>query len=120
VAKFFGTPQMNVLRGNVNYDSRSVEIDCYGSVLLGIRPDSASLAPAEMNDLTLVGNVASFASLGNATLVNVDLDGQEVQFKLAGQHEFTNNQALEVSVAQDVIHYFDVKSGKKLENAKVG
>ncbi|QBO35092.1 ABC transporter ATP-binding protein [Periweissella cryptocerci] len=119
VAKFFGTPQMNVLRGYMN-PQHKLELSPDGAFLFGIRPDSVYLTARQTNDLALAGQVSSYASLGNATLVNVQMADQAVQFKLQGQHTFNHNQSLVVHVPQHAVHYFDAATGSVLTATKVG
>lgn len=119
VAKFFGTPQMNILAGNVT-QQQQLELASNGQFLFGIRPDSVKLAPNAADDLALTGQVASYASLGNSTLVNVTMAEQNIQFKLNGQHTFKPKQTLVVHVPKKAVHYFDATTGQVITATKAG
>lgn len=122
VAKFFGTPQMNVLPGVTDWQNHEVVIDTpYDpDALVGIRPEAAQLTPSSVDDLPIEFWVNTVTQIGSETLLFGTINGREesLQFKIAGQHDITAQQFIMLYVPRTALHYFDL-TGKMLATVGV-
>src|SRR5213592_3155167 len=125
VARFVGTPGMNVLqgRGKGIGDGGRV-IDCgglsvpvalehyEGEILLGVRPEHVSLCAVEQGAGDAAVRVVE--SLGAETLVHLDVGGQTLVAKLPGMVELHVGDRVGVNLDRRRLHLFD-GAGERLE-----
>ena len=121
VARFCGSPPMNVLAGKVTdgvfaHASGSVPVAGSaprGPVTLGFRPEHAALVEPGA-DGSFAGEVYVVEPLGNETLVAVDVAGVVVNVRAAA--EFTAAIGQRCAVRPDLrhLHLFDAETGDAL------
>ena len=125
VARFIGSPGMNVLHGQgrgmgegggvVDCGGLSVPValEHYeGEILLGVRPEHVSLCAVEQG----VGDAAVrvVEPLGAETLVQLDVGGQTLVAKLPGMVELHVGDSVGVNLDRRRLHLFD-GAGERLE-----
>ncbi|MCB1908834.1 MAG: sn-glycerol-3-phosphate ABC transporter ATP-binding protein UgpC [Rhodocyclaceae bacterium] len=123
VARFIGTPAMNVLDACVSDAGDRVEVALGETALqlpiaagaalrgrpvkLGMRPED--LVPADGDDAILSGPVSLVESLGEVTNVYVDVAGaaEPVVAKLAGTRQFRRGETIRLAADPGSMHLFD-------------
>ena len=127
VAGFVGSPQMNllVLKCQENFailgDSR-VYLPALPTVppeiVLGIRPEHVSFAEGtQASETTIKGEVYLVENLGMQNLISVRVKGLEsvtVRVLLPGDRKW-NSDIVELIFPPRLIHWFDVKTGDRLQ-----
>lgn len=112
VAKFFGTPKMNVIPGVTDWKNHGVVVDTPfdPDALVGIRPEAAHLRPQNPDDLPIEFWVENMTQIGPETLLFGTINGRDeaVQFKIAGNADIPAQQFITIYVARAVLHYFDL------------
>jgi len=123
VARFCGSPPMNVLQGAVDDGAFSnpsgrVPIDAphRGPVRLGFRAEHAELIAPGAKD-ALAGEIYVVEPLGNETLVTVKVDGELVNLRMPAGFGPAPGEACAVRPFPDRVHLFDVGSGDALTTA---
>ncbi len=138
VARFIGTPPMNLLTGalhrederyRVVSDGASVSLprswnpilDAYGKaqVILGIRPDAMRPDSSMRGEGVVTGEVANVEPLIGETLITLRLGGSEVLTAAleAGAEGFVAGEAVQLGVMTDGIGLFDAETGESLQPA---
>lgn len=126
VAKFIGSPSMNIIdvdiisggdTATVRFDSQqkvefpfSVPNDLTGaSGQLGIRPEDFILA--DENDAYISGEVLFVESLGEVTLLHIDVPNHKetVVAKLPGIVDLRKGEVIHLKVESNKMHLFDTK-----------
>jgi multiple sugar transport system ATP-binding protein len=123
VARFCGSPPMNVLRGEVAdggfaHAAGRVPLAAAvrGPVQMGFRPEHVELvAPGEPG--TLAGEIYVVEPLGNETLVSVRVDGELLNVRAAATFDRPVGERCGVRPAASHIHLFDTDSGDALAEA---
>lgn len=117
VAKFIGSPAMNVVQvaDNVDYlllpdGSNISHPDQKGRKrikYMGVRPEHLRVGNSENNLLT--GVVSFVENLGEVTLVYIECECSEepIVAKLQGSKEFIKGEAISLSAEMKRLHYFD-------------
>ncbi|MEO1016642.1 MAG: TOBE domain-containing protein, partial [Pseudomonadota bacterium] len=116
VARFIGSPSMNMLEGTVNGGRLSApgiegtEVAApAGPVVVGIRPDD--LVVADGAGLELVGRVVVVEPLGPEALVYVNVAGQELIGKSPGRKLPGIGREVSLRVAPNRLHLFNANTG---------
>lgn len=104
VARFVGTPPMNLLEGAAG-DGR----------LLGIRPEDIALGPGGME-----AAIETVEYLGADTILACRAGGQRVLVRLAGQSALKAGARVGLTWAPAARHLFDKASGRRLDGAADG
>jgi multiple sugar transport system ATP-binding protein len=121
VARFCGSPPMNVLQGEIadgafrHAGGRLPLSDAphRGPVQLGFRPEHAELtAPGEPG--TLPGEIYVVEPLGNETLVGVRVDGALINARVSAGFDLPVGQRCGVAVAPAHAHLFHPESDEAL------
>ena len=125
VARFIGSPGMNVLHGQgrgmgegggvVDCGGLSVPValEHYeGEILLGVRPEHVSLCAVEQGAGDAAVRVVE--PLGAETLVHLDVGGQTLVAKLPGMVELHVGDRVGVNLDRRRLHLFD-GAGERLE-----
>ncbi|MBE9118180.1 ABC transporter ATP-binding protein [Lusitaniella coriacea LEGE 07157] len=123
VAGFVGSPQMNLLtlrcEGQQAFlgDFRIALPDFsnpLSSVVMGIRPDDVSLATPEETQ-TVQGEVFLTEGLGKENLISIRIDGSDTNIRalLPADRAWEGNKVT-LALLPEKIHWFDVKSGERL------
>jgi multiple sugar transport system ATP-binding protein len=102
VAQFIGMPQMNLLPAKLMPDSPK------GASEVGIRPEHLTLCP--INDSPLKGNVELVESLGNETLIHINLGLATESAVIVRQYTRTDLKIGDVAAFTwdaNHMHYFD-------------
>lgn len=131
VAKFVGSPAMNLLEGTVETHGSAQVLNVspklsiplppgYAAngqaVTLGIRPENITIGEGlNENCLVLDARVDLVEPTGADTLVIFDLVGKEVTARTAPTAKISAGQTLKFGFSQDNFHLFDTKSGNRLE-----
>ncbi len=123
VARFIGSPAMNILSGRivqsgsqtrVALGERSIDVPIPSSdtlkgqaISLGVRPEDLHLAVGE--DYLFSGTAHFVEQLGEVTNVYLQVDGAEdtVVIKIGGVQNFEKGQTVRVSAASDKLHLFN-------------
>jgi multiple sugar transport system ATP-binding protein len=121
VARFCGSPPMNVIDGEVadtvfRHASGAVKLpdgSVRGPVKLGFRPEHAEIAAPGTAD-ALAGEIYVVEPLGNETLVTVRADGQLLNVRAPATFDRPVGEACTVRPAAGCVHLFDTQSGEAL------
>ncbi len=124
VAKFIGSPAMNILPGAVTATGKATSVALPGGsiakmpiatdaglkgkpVSLGVRPEDLTLA--EGNDAIITGTISLVESLGEVTLLYIDAGsgGEPVVAKLPGTRNFRRGETVRLAASADKLHLFD-------------
>lgn len=114
VAQFIGMPQMNLLPAKLMPDSPK------GASEVGIRPEHLTLCP--INDSPLKGNVELVESLGNETLIHINLGLATESAVIVRQYTRTDLKIGDVAAFTwdaNHMHYFD-EQGEILKHTAQG
>ena len=98
VARFVGTPPMNLMDGAGE------------GRMLGVRPEDITLAPGGMD-----AAVESVEYLGADTILSCKAGGQRVLVRLAGQSALQPGARVALNWAPHARHLFDKASGRRLD-----
>ena len=132
VARFIGTPSMNVLTATVGADCRLAgagfslappphffaALKGYAgrTVLVGLRPEH--LAEPRTHDwpgtATVRGAIDIIEATGPEVIVHVRVGNEALVAKLAARHELRYGESLELDVNCNAMHLFDPASEKRL------
>ncbi|GLO62954.1 alpha-glucoside transport ATP-binding protein AglK [Vibrio sp. MACH09] len=124
VARFIGSPAMNILpaelvaageSGTVKFSNGNHAVfphSCPETLLnqqlqVGIRPEDFELATEEESFVT--GQVLFVESLGEVTLLHIEVEGQEepIVAKLPGIINQSKGQTIHLKASSDTLHLFD-------------
>lgn len=123
VAKFIGTPPMNILRladgpgGAViaGLDNPPILPDRSGTDLcLGIRPEDISLVAKD----GLAATVKSAEYLGADSIIDCDLGGQILAVRVQGKVRMTPETPVQVAWPSASTHFFDAASGQRRDDLR--
>lgn len=125
VAEFIGSPQMNILTGELleNNGRRVVQIGDQqlavgptsvkpgNKVLLGVRPEHLEICdePADIS-----GKVDVIDPLGSDTMLLCKIGDQEFSARIPADHPVFSGQDIHFRVEQRRLHLFDAASGLRL------
>jgi len=123
VAKFVGSPPMNILSGTINADgirTRAGTItghfgEIQGAVQVGFRPESVSLADPTSIDAQLQGSVYSLEPLGNELIVAVMAADEIIHVRVNPDLQLEVGQNLGLRVADNKVHLFTSGEGTRIE-----
>jgi multiple sugar transport system ATP-binding protein len=123
VARFIGSPSMNLLPGTIGPDGTSVTLaggesialaapaDHRGDVLVGIRPEHLSPA-GDGTGLTL--EAGTVESTGSETIVEGRVGAEKVIALVRQRLPIARGEAVRLRVAPETIHLFDAVSGLRI------
>jgi len=132
VASFIGSPPMIFFDGNMIKDGAAIDTEYFSleiskltdekifdeisisDVKIGIRPDSLELLKKYDRD-QFQGKIIMIEPLGNRWIFHLDVEGKEIKVELAGDHDFTEGETVNLKLDRESIHVFDGKTGKRLE-----
>ncbi|TWF44011.1 ABC transporter ATP-binding protein [Neorhizobium alkalisoli] len=126
VARFIGSPRINVLAGEIDGSGRAVllgrafDLDiappAHGKVQLAFRPHDAGLCNADTAQL--VGTISHIENLGSDILIHLALPGSEEPVIIRESHETAIHRRLGDSVGLKLdskkLLVFDETTGKRL------
>jgi multiple sugar transport system ATP-binding protein len=126
VARFCGSPPMNVLDGEVadgafRHAAGTLRLRgaaARGTVKLGVRPEHLELVDTG-RDGALAGEVYVVEPLGNETLVTVRVDGELLNVRAPAAFDRPVGERVGVRPAQGQVHLFDAASGDALAASEV-
>ena len=129
VARFIGSPQMNIVNGRIETEDGVPIFRAPGwqlalaapyaemagrEVALGFRPDQVSLAKAgDANAITGIAQVVE--PTGTETLISLEVDGKPILAVLRERVEVELDQPLSLAVSPNRVHLFDLQSGKRID-----
>ncbi|WP_349533174.1 ABC transporter ATP-binding protein [Leuconostoc citreum] len=112
VAKFFGTPKMNVIPGVTDWQNHGVAINTPfdPDALVGIRPQAAHVTQENKDDLAISLWLASMTYIGSDTLLFGTINNRDetVQFKIKGMANLSPQQYVTIYVSREDLYYFDL------------
>ncbi|HYK82795.1 MAG TPA: ABC transporter ATP-binding protein [Gemmatimonadales bacterium] len=123
VARFVGSPGMNVLagQGRPTKDGTSI-VDCggwsvpvpledyEGEIHLGVRPEHVTLCAADQGTVTTV--VRTVEPLGPDTLVRLDAGGQAIIARVGGIPDLRPGDRVGVRLGREHLHLFDAAGAR--------
>jgi len=123
VARFVGSPGMNVLHGSAVERKGAMRIDCggglsvpvalsefEGQVQLGVRPEHVGLCGA--GEGAGDADVLVVEPLGAETLVHLDAGGQALVARLPGLFDVRVGDRVGVRFDRQRLHFFDASGGR--------
>jgi multiple sugar transport system ATP-binding protein len=127
VARFCGSPPMNVLEGSVvdggfRHAAGHVPLGGAhraGAAMLGFRPEHAELVAPGTPD-ALAGEIYVVEPLGNETLVAVKVEATLVNLRMPAGFAGVAGESCGVRPVTAALHLFDVESGEALATAGAG
>ncbi len=127
VARFCGSPPMNILEGAVvdgRFRHAAGEVPLVtsshsGPVMLGFRPEHAELVAPGTPD-ALAGEIYVVEPLGNETLVTVRIAGELVNLRMPAGFTGAAGESSAARPLAGAVHLFDVESGEALVTASAG
>lgn len=122
VGEFIGSPQMNILNGNLVRNGKEVSVqiggqklslgnlssDTEGKVLLGIRPEHLEITKGKQ---VITGIVDVIESLGSDTMVLCKIGNQEFSARIPADYPVSRGEEIKFSVAPHRIHLFNQETG---------
>ena len=133
VARFLGSPPMNILRARVvdRHGARfallgdsvlplarwsGIDLPAGGDVLVGVRPEEFLLADATDDSAQLAGNVSAVEPLGAETLLMVALDGDagELTARLHRSASAAVGDRVGLRVPPGALYLFDAATEKSI------
>ncbi len=125
VASFIGSPPMNLVRGKVSPDGRTLDVEGGGQVkldgapqslldreaVLGLRPEH--LRPCAESEASLVLAIGLVEPLGADTLVHGRTGSQSLVARLAASAMPSGSLCLTIDAGQS--HWFDAASGARVD-----
>jgi ABC-type sugar transport system ATPase subunit len=122
VARFIGSPGMNLLAGRVAADGTGIEaggallrlatrLEDAGDVIVGVRPEHLCVAEAG-----LCVDIRAIESHGHERIVRATtVDGEDVRFRVeAEEPSLSPGDAVRLSVAPARLHVFDATTGSRI------
>jgi sn-glycerol 3-phosphate transport system ATP-binding protein len=104
VARFVGTPPMNLLEGAPGFEGPGA-----GKVL-GVRPEDISVAPGGLD-----AEIETVEYLGADTILACRAGGQRIQVRQGGQSSLKPGERVGLHWAPGARHLFDKASGRRLD-----
>jgi multiple sugar transport system ATP-binding protein len=121
VARFVGSPPMNLLTGNVSEGlfraaAGAIEVPpgtADGAVQLGFRPEAATLTEPSGPDAQLQLPVYALEPLGNEMIVAFRVDGDLLNVRAPSGAPIAVGQSCGIRVPTGQLHFFDPQSGQR-------
>jgi alpha-glucoside transport system ATP-binding protein len=123
VARFIGSPAMNIIPATVDSAGRTTRVTLAGGksvaldiatdaqaagsqVSFGVRPEDLETTQGE--DFLFEGTVAIVEALGEVTLLYIEglIDGEPIIAKLPGNHAIARGDKVRFQAASDKLHLF--------------
>ncbi|MEU2159322.1 ATP-binding cassette domain-containing protein [Streptomyces sp. NPDC019396] len=121
VARFVGSPPMNLLPAHISGDLVTLNLDspvttragleATGDVHLGIRAEDVELG---MADIQLGGTVRTVEILGADSLLTVDVGGQTIAVRLRGVTALRESDAILLGLPSGKTSIFDAHTGHRI------
>jgi multiple sugar transport system ATP-binding protein len=107
VAAFVGTPRVNLVRpGTLGLAGAGVQV--------GVRPEDLALVPGEAPG-ALEARVWLVEPVGAETWVTVERGGEQLTLRAPPDFEAPSGAAVHLRVDPDRLHWFDARSGRRLQ-----
>ena len=128
VARFIGSPQMNLLAGGVELEggvpvfragqwslhlSAGMAAHAGRDLTIGFRPDQIQLAQLSDAD-SVPALVALVEPTGTETMVSLDLQGHTIMAVFRERVDTFPGQTLAIRISPDRLHLFDTASGQRI------
>jgi multiple sugar transport system ATP-binding protein len=129
VARFIGSPSINVLDGAIHADPSGVSMHAGDGAALRLRESERTHAGREVaaafrpeaarvaHDGSLRGTVRVFETLGPLSYAYVDIAGRSICCQLPRGVPLTAGQTVALDIAADAIHLFDRATGARVARA---
>jgi ABC-type sugar transport system ATPase subunit len=124
VAKFVGSPPMNIIAGSIAEDvfrcaSGTLEVhgNWLGDVQLGFRPEAVSLADPTTPGAQLRAQVYAVEPLGNELIVAFEVGTAIIHARLAADTAIQVGQNCGLRIEPAKLHLFDPTDGTRITGA---
>ncbi len=129
VARFLGTPSMNMFEAQARGAETALEVSVGGKtvalrsraanalaagVLLGFRPEDVFLANAENHALAGTARVREVEAMGADSLIHLEDEGLQFLARTLGYLDVEAGSMVGYGVFADKLHLFDAESGKRV------
>ncbi len=123
VAKFVGSPPMNILGGNVSNEGIVTPAGTItgnfgsvsGPVQVGFRPETVTLVDTTSDQAQLQGVIYSLEPLGNELIVAVKAGDDIIHIRVSPDLELQVGQNVGLHIAEKKIHLFTSDEGTRIE-----
>jgi multiple sugar transport system ATP-binding protein len=123
VAKFVGSPPMNILTGTLGPDGITTAAgtipgsfgSASGAVQVGFRPETVTLADPTSGHAHLRGSVYSLEPLGNEMIVAVKAGDDIIHVRVNPDLELDVGQNVGLQIAERKVHLFTIDEGTRIE-----
>jgi ABC-type sugar transport system ATPase subunit len=105
VARFLGTPTMNIVPPEV------LRLEVPGDVEIGVRPEHLRLA----RDGGVPGRVVMLEPVGSEAYVHLDVDGTRLVARVTTDERPRADETVGVAVRREDVHLFDRETGSRVE-----
>ena len=123
VAKFVGSPPMNILAGNISQAGIATPAGTItgnfgsvsGPVQVGFRPETVTLVDTTSDQAQLQGVIYSLEPLGNELIVAVKAGDDIIHIRVSPDLELQVGQNVGLHIAEKKIHLFTSDEGTRIE-----
>lgn len=116
VAKFIGSPPMNILKGEIlRHARKSIKISGDNRELyVGLRPEHLKIRE-KSDDAIFQGRLKVIGSLGSEQILYLSLNDQEILAKVFGKTSLKEGQEVGIDFEEENLFLFDKKEGKRIK-----
>lgn len=126
VARFIGTPQVEILKCAVERNGSGMALRC-GSAVLPITPDRANALGSKTVLVTIrpehvvlgaqgiLATISDVQPVGPSTLVKLSWEGGAIMARLNGIVRLTPGETAHFSIDPSQLMFFDVESGRRIK-----
>lgn len=133
VARFVGDPPMNILTCHLQADTLVVNGDMQfhlplplqdrllvvnqlgqGKLKLGVRPKDVRLMPVDAENIDARGRVQEVDTLGQTTIVNVEIGSVEIKVKVATRKAPDRDANVGITLDRSKLYYFNSETDQRI------
>lgn len=133
VARFVGDPPMNILTCDLQADTLVVNGDIQfrlplplqdrplvanelgqGKLKLGVRPKDVRLVPVDAENIYARGRVQEVDTLGQTTIVNVEIGSVEIKVKVATREAPDRDANVGITLDRSKLYYFNIETDQRI------
>jgi len=117
VARFIGTPPMNILdMDTINKSRRKIERiekNKNLNLIAGLRPEDVNVVPEDEG--LLKGNLKMIGPIGSESLLYLSVNGKEIMAKIDERTSFNEGDSIGISFDENKLLLFDKEKEKRIE-----
>ncbi|HKB87440.1 MAG TPA: ABC transporter ATP-binding protein [Ignavibacteriaceae bacterium] len=117
VARFIGTPPMNILdMDTINKSRRKIERiekNKNLNLIAGLRPEDVNVVPEDEG--LLKGNLKMIGPIGSESLLYLSVNGKEIMAKIHERTSFNEGDSIGISFDENKLLLFDKEKEKRIE-----